>query len=127
MARVREYADTLGEDPSPGQLSIIHDTVKTEFYVEEKEAYLDSLKTRIRKGREHPIMEARRRDRAHIRENVKLLGLKRVVRVLTLQELLEQDDSEGKGDIQGDALPPDGSLSLSDPGASGGVNKGKDP
>ncbi len=57
---------------------MIHDTVKTEFYVEEKEAYLDSLKRRIRKGREHPLMEARRKDRAHIRENVKLFGLKRI-------------------------------------------------
>ncbi len=80
MARVKEYVSAMGGDASPQQLSLIHDTVKSEFYAEEKEAYLDKLKNRIRKGREHPLMEGRRKDRAHIRENLKLIGLKRVPR-----------------------------------------------
>ncbi len=80
MARVKEYVSAMGGDASPQQLSLIHDTVRSEFYAEEKEAYLDKLKSRIRKGREHPLLEARRKDRAHIRENIKLLGLKRIPR-----------------------------------------------
>ncbi len=91
IARVREYAGALGGDPSPQQLALIHDTVKTEYYVEEKEAYLDSLKRRIRKGREHPLMEARRKDRVHIRENIKLFGLKRIAKqVLSLPQYVAQ-------------------------------------
>ncbi len=47
MARVKEYVSAMGGDASPQQLSLIHDTVKSEFYAEEKEAYLDKLKSRI--------------------------------------------------------------------------------
>ena len=82
MTRVNEFVSAMGGDASPQQLSLIHDTVKSEFYAEEKEAYLDRLKSRIRKGREHPLMEARRKDRAHIRENLKLIGLRRLPRDL---------------------------------------------
>ena len=97
MARVKEFVSSMGGDVSPQQLSIIHDTVKSEFYAEEKEAYLDRLKSRIRKGREHPLMEARRKDRSHIRENLKLLGLKRVPKDLPdlareLARLPEQEE-----------------------------------
>ncbi len=91
MARVKEYVSSMGGDASPQQLSLIHDIVKSEFYAEEKEAYLDKLKSRIRKGREHPLMEARRKDRAHIRENLKQIGIRRVPReVPTLEKELQQ-------------------------------------
>ncbi len=99
MARVKEYVSSMGGDASPQQLSLIHDTVKSEFYAEEKEAYLDKLKSRIRKGREHPLMEARRKDRAHIRENLKLIGLKRVPREIPdlareLQQIQVKEQAE---------------------------------
>jgi len=60
---------------------------------------LDKLKSRIRKGREHPLMEARRKDRAHIRENLKLIGLRRLPRDLPdlARELARlQDQERGK-------------------------------
>ncbi len=98
MARVKEYVSSMDGDASPQQLSLIHDTVRSEFYAEEKEAYLDKLKSRIRKGREHPLMEARRKDRAHIRENLKLIGLRRLPRDLPdlARELARQDQEHGK-------------------------------
>jgi len=108
MARVKEFVSSMGGDVSPQQMSIIHDTVKSEFYAEEKEAYLDRLKSRIRKGREHPLMEARRKDRAHIRENLKLIGLRRLPRDLPdlakeLQQLQVQEQGERlEGHAEGD-------------------------
>ena len=108
MARVKEYVSSMGGEASPQQLSLIHDIVKSEFYAEEKEAYLDRLKSRIRKGREHPLMEARRKDRAHIRENLKLIGLRRLPRDLPdlakeLQQLQVQEQGERlEGHAEGD-------------------------
>ncbi len=108
MVRVKEYVSAMGGDASPQQLSLIHDIAKSEFYAEEKEAYLDRLKSRIRKGREHPLMEARRKDRAHIRENLKLIGLRRLPRDLPdlakeLQQLQVQEQGERlEGHAEGD-------------------------
>ncbi len=108
MTRVNEFVSAMGGDASPQQSSLIHDTVKSEFYAEEKEAYLDRLKSRIRKGREHPLMEARRKDRAHIRENLKLIGLRRLPRDLPdlakeLQQLQVQEQGERlEGHAEGD-------------------------
>lgn len=90
-------------------MALIHDTVKSEFYAEEMEAYLDSLKSRIRKGRAHPLLETRRGYRAHIRENVRALGLKRIEKTLTLAELLAQgddgDEDQGEGGDQQEPEP----------------------
>ena len=47
MARVKEFVSSMGGDVSPQQMSIIHDTVKSEFYAEEKEAYLDRLNLKV--------------------------------------------------------------------------------
>ena len=107
MARVKEYVSSMGGDASPQQLSLIHDIVKSEFYAEEKEAYLDKLKSRIRKGREHPLMEARRKDRAHIRENLKLIGLRRVAKEIPdlakqLAHLSQEQAEEPEGHEEGD-------------------------
>ena len=105
MARVKEYVSAMGGDASPQQLSLIHDTVRSEFYAEEKEAYLDKLKSRIRKGREHPLMEARRKDRAHIRENLKLIGLRRLPRDLPdlARELAHLQDKKQEEKLEGHA------------------------
>jgi hypothetical protein len=52
------------------------------------------LKSVIRKGRPHPIVDARTRLAAHRRENLRLLGLKRVAKTLTLNEILAKDDDK---------------------------------
>ena len=70
----------LGDDASVMLHGIVEDTVWTEFYIASYDQYLAGLKSIIRKGRPHPITEARTRLAAHKRENIKLMGLKRVTR-----------------------------------------------
>ena len=94
----REYIAHLGGDVSAMELRIIEDTVWTDFYTMNYDVYLSSLKSVIRKGRPHPIVDARTRLAAHRRENLKLLGLKRVAKTLSLHEILaKEDDKPGNG------------------------------
>jgi len=102
--RKREYVAHLGGNVSAMELAIIEDTVWTDFYTTNYDVYLSNLKSVIRKGRPHPIVDARTRLAAHRRENLKLLGLKRVAKTLSLPEILsketEDDDkpeANGKG------------------------------
>jgi hypothetical protein len=96
--RKREYVAHLGGEVSKMELAIIEDTVWTDFYTMNYDVYLSSLKSVIRKGRPHPIVDARTRLAAHRRENLKLLGLKRVAKTLSLQSILEGAEEEGKQD-----------------------------
>jgi hypothetical protein len=93
--RRREYIVHLGGDQlSAMELALIEDTVWNDFYVTAYDVYLASLKSVIRRGRPHPIVDARNRAAAHRRENLKLLGLKRVAKQLpTLHEILAADDT----------------------------------
>ncbi len=76
----RELVSSLGGDPSPQERAIIGDTVKNMLYVGSLDAYLMQLKSLVRKGRVHPVVDVRTRLAAHVRENLKTLGLKRVPR-----------------------------------------------
>jgi hypothetical protein len=87
----REYIAHLGGDVSAMELRIIEDTVWTDFYTTNYDVYLSSLKSTVRKGRPHPIVDARTRLAAHRRENLKLLGLKRVAKTLSLNEILTKE------------------------------------
>ncbi len=100
----RELVSALSGDPSPQERAIIGDTVKNMLYVGSLDAYLMSLKSLVRKGRVHPVVDVRTRLAAHVRENLKTLGLKRVPRdVLDLKPELkrleggERDDQGEKG------------------------------
>jgi hypothetical protein len=96
--RKREYVSHLGGDQlSAMELALIEDTVWNDFYVTAYDVYLSGLKSVIRKGRPHPIIDARNRAAAHRRENLKLLGLKRVSKTLTLTEILANDDDKPAG------------------------------
>jgi hypothetical protein len=90
----REYVAHLGGDLSAMELAIVEDTVWTDFYVTAYDVYLAGLKSVIRKGRPHPIVDARTRLAAHRRENLKTLGLKRVIRTRSLNEILTKDDDQ---------------------------------
>ena len=90
--RVAEYVSHLGGDLSAMELAIVEDTVWTDFYTAAYDAYLSSLKSVIRKGRPHPIVDARTKLAAHRRENLKTLGLKRVAKTLSLTEILANDE-----------------------------------
>jgi len=103
--RKREYIAHLGGEVSAMELAIIEDTVWTDFYTTNYDVYLSSLKSVVRKGRPHPVVDARTRLAAHRRENLKLLGLKRVSKTLSLHDILAADDhdhtpanSNGKAD-----------------------------
>jgi len=92
--RKREYIAHLGGDVSTMEMAIIEDSIWTDFYITNYDAYLASLKSVIRKGRPHPIIDARTRLAAHRRDNLKLLGLKRKAKVVSLEEILNGDDDK---------------------------------
>jgi hypothetical protein len=87
-----ELITALGGDPSPQQQAIIADTVKNMLYIASLDNYLMGLKSLVRKGRAHPILAIRTQLAAHLRENLKTLGLKRVSKTLTLHDILNSPD-----------------------------------
>jgi hypothetical protein len=97
-ARKREYVSHLGGDQlSSMEIAIIEDTVWTDFYTAAYDAYLSGLKSVIRKGRPHPIVDARTKLAAHRRENLKTLGLKRVARELSGYDAIAAKYAKGGG------------------------------
>ncbi len=100
----RGLVTALGGDPSPQEKAIIGDTVKNLLYIGSLDAYLMQLKSLVRKGRVHGVLIERTRLAAHLRENLKTLGLKRVAKeVPNLTQELERLRAQGreKGDGQG--------------------------
>src|SRR3990170_7071125 len=93
----QELIGSLGGDPSPQEKAIIADTVKTMLFLGSLDHYLTGLKSLVRKGRVHCVLSERTRLAAHMRENLKTLGLKRVTKPLTLDDPLADDD-EGDGE-----------------------------
>jgi hypothetical protein len=73
-------------------LVIIEDTVWSDFYIATYDQYLSGLKSTVRKGRPRPIVDARARLAAHRRENIKLMGLKRISKTLTVADMLNGHD-----------------------------------
>jgi hypothetical protein len=92
-ASEQEYISAYGGDPSPMQARLITDTVWCDFYIIVIDN--DLMGKRLhRKGRPHPLLDIRLRIRAHRRENLKTLGLKRVAKTLTVSELLNGHDEQ---------------------------------
>jgi hypothetical protein len=99
--RKREYIADLGGDVSVMLLVIIEDTVWSDFYIATYDQYLSGLKSTVRKGRPHPIVDARARLAAHRRENIKLMGLKRVSKTLTVADMLNgQDETQQQPELR---------------------------
>jgi hypothetical protein len=88
----QELVKALGGDPSPQEQAIINDSVKNMLYIASLDNYLMGLKSLVRKGRPHPALAIRTQLSAHLRENLKTLGLKRVAKTLSLTEILAKDD-----------------------------------
>jgi len=76
----QELIVSLGGDPSPQEKAIIADTVKTMLFLGSLDHYLTGLKSLVRKGRVHSVLSERTRLAAHMRENLKTLGLKRIAK-----------------------------------------------
>jgi hypothetical protein len=94
----QELSSALGGDPSPQEQAIIGDSVKNMLYIASLDNYLMGLKLLVRKGRPHPVLAIRTTLSAHLRENLKTLGLKRVAKTLSLHEILaKDDDKQGNG------------------------------
>ena len=90
----QELVTALGGDPSPQEQAIIGDSVKNMLYIASLDNYLMGLKSLVRKGRPHPVLAIRTTLSAHLRENLKTLGLKRVAKSLSLTKILAGDDDK---------------------------------
>jgi hypothetical protein len=102
----RELITALGGDPSPQEQAIICDSVKNMLYIASLDNDLMGLKSLVRKGRPHPVLAIRTTLSAHLRENLKTLGLKRVAKTLSLHEILtKDDDQQGNGTGTADEQP----------------------
>ena len=88
----QELIEALGGDPSPQERAIISDTVTHLLFRGSLDRYLLGLKSLVRKGRVHVVVAERTTIGAHIRENLKTLGLKRVTRQRTLEEILSEPE-----------------------------------
>jgi hypothetical protein len=92
----QELVSALGGDPSPQERAIIGDSVKNMLYIASLDNYLMGLKSLVRKGRPHPVLAIRTTLSAHLRENLKTLGLKRVAKNLSLHEILSNAADGGQ-------------------------------
>ena len=90
----QELVSALGGDPSPQEKTIIADSIKNTLYVASLDNYLMSLKSLVRKGRAHPVISIRTQLAAHLRENLKTLGLHRRVKATSINDLLSQGGGE---------------------------------
>ena len=95
-----ELVTALGGDPSPQERVIIADTVKHLLFAGSLDHYLLGLKSLVRKGKVHGVLSERTRIGAHIRENLKTLGLQRrskqvadLSRALAALSASENDDN----------------------------------
>ncbi len=64
------------------------------LYIASLDNYLMDLSSLVRKGRPHPVLAIRTQLSAHLRENLKTLGLKRVAKTLSLTEIPAKDEPE---------------------------------
>jgi hypothetical protein len=90
----QELITALGGDPSPQEQAIIADSVKNMLHIASLDHYLMQLKSIVRKGRPHPVLSTRTQFYAHLRDNLKALGLQRRVKAQSLQDILSQGDDE---------------------------------
>jgi hypothetical protein len=99
----QELVTALGGDPSPQEQAIIGDSVKNMLYIASLDNYLMGLKSLVRKGRPHPVLAIRTQLSAHLRENLKTLGLHRRVKNVSVTDLLadHHDETPTNGTEQG--------------------------
>ena len=97
-----EFITALGGDPSPQEKFLIADTVRTMLYIGTLDEYAMALDAGIiRSGKVIPVIEARTQLPSHARRNLEALGLDRKVKAISLQEILDRDDSKSTGKPEG--------------------------
>jgi len=67
-AKELEFIAALGGDPSPQELAIIQDSVKSLLYIGSLDNYLLELRSLVRKSRPHPVLAIRSQLASHLRE-----------------------------------------------------------
>ena len=81
-----------------GSSSVI--PVKHLMFAASLDRYLLQLKSLVRKGKVHGVLSERTRIGAHIRENLRALGLKRVSHHLTLDEILSEEEPDSEAGLE---------------------------
>jgi hypothetical protein len=114
----QELIAALGGDVSPQERIIIADTVKHLLFAASLDRYLMQLKSLVRKGKIHGVVSERTKIGAHIRENLKTLGLKRVSKEISLSDYLsekygEQDSGKSRSNVHVNKTVPDRQASVS--------------
>ena len=83
------YTQALGNDLSPMMATLVEDLVWLDFYVLTCDHHLSQLRQFVRKGKPHPLVDVRVKLANSRRENLKLMGFKRVAKDSeTLEEYL---------------------------------------
>lgn len=95
-----KLATALGGDPSPQEQALIGDCIKNMLYIASLDNYLMGLKSLGRKGQPHPVLAIRTRLSAHLRENLKTLGLKRVSKLSVQAMLNDKNDGTEAESVQ---------------------------
>jgi hypothetical protein len=108
----QELITALGGDVSAQERIIIADTVKHLLFAASLDRYLMQLKSLVRKGKIHGVVSERTKIGAHIRENLRTLGLKRVSKEISLSDYLsekygEQDSSKSRSSEHVNKTAPD--------------------
>lgn len=102
LEREQEYIRALGGDVSPMLERIINDTVWCDLYLAVADNYLSQLKHLARKNKPHCLLETRLKIAAHRRENIKMLGLKRVPKPVPSILEMEWGDSPTSDELSQD-------------------------
>ena len=100
-AQEREYIADLGgvEDLSLAMRQVVNDTVWCDFLLATCDYQLRNRVRLTKKDKPHPLIDLRMRVAAHRRDNYKLIGLKRVTKEATWDDLkldkaTKEDDDE---------------------------------
>src|SRR4029434_2156139 len=104
----QELVAALGGDPSPQEQAIIGDSVKNMLYIASLDNYLMGLKSFVRKGRPHPVLAIRTQLSAHLRENLKTLGVARRTKLASLQDILSEETKDDDTPANGNGAADEG-------------------
>jgi len=102
----RQLEADLGGDLSTAQKMLIQDVAIDTLLLQALQARLDVAP--IRKGKIHPVYTLRAQLISQRREHLKLLGLKRVAKTLSLTEILAADHANDNSSVHGEKTSDEG-------------------
>src|ERR1051325_3640094 len=76
----KKYTQALGGDLSPMLATLVEDTVWLDLYVMTCDQYLSAIRQFVRKGKTHPLVDVRIKLANSRRENLRIMGFKRVAK-----------------------------------------------